>query len=158
MITNHISLEGSRRALSNYISHSFIWSLDRRQIEQQQHYTHLHTSSSPSSCSDHPLQHNCLEIRLVMRKYSRIFEGTSCLYNMSPLHVLSLMWPKLLSADGGPWPLTLLSVTDVRILQNWNFWRTFSKFGRKLSRNLPSNQLSKRPVFTPSIHRLCYSK
>jgi hypothetical protein len=42
MITNHISLEGSRRALSNYISHSFIQSLDRRQIEQQQQYTRLH--------------------------------------------------------------------------------------------------------------------
>jgi hypothetical protein len=63
MITNHISLEGSRRALSNYISHSFLRSLDRRKIEQQQQYTHLHTSSSPSSCSDHPLQQNAIRLR-----------------------------------------------------------------------------------------------
>jgi hypothetical protein len=27
---------------------------------------------------------------------------------MSPLHVISLIWPKPLSANGGPWPLTLI--------------------------------------------------
>jgi hypothetical protein len=43
MITNHISLEGSRRALSNYISHSFIQSLDRKKIKKKNNtlaYTH----------------------------------------------------------------------------------------------------------------------
>jgi hypothetical protein len=43
-----------------------------------------------------------------MREYSRIFESTSCLHNVFPLHMISLMWPKLLNADGGPWPLTIV--------------------------------------------------
>jgi hypothetical protein len=52
-----------------------------------------------------------------MRKYFRIFESTSCFHNVFSFHVISLMWPKLLSADGGPWPLTQTAVTVHRGLE-----------------------------------------
>jgi hypothetical protein len=42
-----------------------------------------------------------------MQKYSRIFENTSCFHNVFLFHVINLMWPKLLNADGGLWILTL---------------------------------------------------
>jgi hypothetical protein len=40
-------------------------------------------------------------MKLVMRKYSRIFENTLCFHNLFLFHI-SLMWPKLLNADGEP--------------------------------------------------------